>query len=182
MESKRNKAIFLDRDGVIDKLLYDHDRGIYSAKDMDDFELIPGAKDAILKFKEKGYLVIVITNQPGLTYGYIKEKDYDEINNFLKSLGVDDVFTCVHSPDAKCECRKPSPKMINDAAVKYDIDLSNSVMVGDNLSDIKAGKVCGKTVFIGNKRADIMNLFSERKIEPDGHFVSLIDAVDFILK
>lgn len=176
-----NRCVFLDRDGVINKILYDHDRGMYSAKDIDDFELLPGAKEAISKFREAGYLVIVVTNQPGLTYGYINKKDYEEINEFLKSLGVDDVYTCVHPPDAKCECRKPSSKMINDAATKYDIDLTKSIMVGDNLSDIQAGKVCAKTVFIGHKRMDIMNLFSESGIEPDGHFVSLIEAVEFFL-
>jgi D-glycero-D-manno-heptose 1,7-bisphosphate phosphatase len=176
----KNKAVFLDRDGVINKIIYDHDRGVYSAKNMDDFEIFEGVEKSIKTLKQKGYLVIIVTNQPGITYGYIDKKEYNQITEFLKKLGVDEVYTCIHPPETKCGCRKPSSKMLIDAANKYSIDLNESYMIGDNISDLQAGVVCGKTIFIGKKRADIMNLFSEYKVNPDGYFESLYEAVKVI--
>jgi len=174
------KAIFLDRDGTINKMMYDNDRGMYSAKDMSEFELLPNAKEGIKKFIELGFMVIVITNQPGFTFGYLKDEEVDEINRYLKKLGVTEIYTCRHPEKDNCDCRKPKPKLLLDAAKAYDIDLSKSYMIGDNISDIQAGKVCKKTIFIGKARCDICNIMVERDAHPDFITKDLLEAAQII--
>lgn len=157
--SRPQKAVFLDRDGTINKY-------VGFLKNIDDFELIDGVCDAIKLFHDKGYLVIVVTNQPVIARGEVSVPELEEIHRKMETLlgnggtFVDDVFYCPHHPDkgfegerpeykVKCRCRKPEPGMLYDAAVKYGIDLSSSYMIGDGESDIKAGEAAGcKTIRI----------------------------------
>ena len=148
--TEQKKAIFLDRDGVINK-------EVNYLSDPDEFELLEGTAEALKLLKEQNYLLIVITNQSGLARGYFTEETLSDIHNKMKRLlkekGVklDDIFYCPHHPKftGECSCRKPKPGMILNAQDKYKIDLKRSYMVGDTLSDIKAGKNAGcKTVFV----------------------------------
>jgi len=135
-----NIAIFLDRDGVINK-------EVNYLSNPDDFEFIEGSMEALKILKDMGYLLIVISNQAGIARGYFTEKDVKKIHekmiNILKENKVilDDIFYCPHHPDftEKCECRKPKPGMIFKARDKYNINLKKSFMVGDTLKDIEAG-------------------------------------------
>ena len=147
---EKKKAIFLDRDGVINKEV-----GYLS--NPDDFELIEGAVEALKLLKQKGYLLIVITNQAAIARGYITEKFLKSIHEMmikrLKQNGVelDDIYYCPHHPDftGPCDCRKPNPGMILKAELKYNIDLINSYMIGDTLNDIQTGKSARcKTVLV----------------------------------
>jgi D,D-heptose 1,7-bisphosphate phosphatase len=145
-----SKAIFLDRDVVINK-------EVNYLSDPNDFEFLPGSIKALKKLQDLGFLLIIITNQSGLARGYFSKetlnKIHDKMKRILKESGVvlTDIFYCPHHPDftGNCECRKPKPGLIFQAKEKYNIDLKSSYMVGDTLSDILAGKNAGcKTVFV----------------------------------
>jgi len=136
-----NKAIFLDRDGVINK-------EISHLSDPKDFEFIKGSIEALKLLKQKGFLLIIITNQAGIARGLFTEETLKAIHykmiKILKqqNINLDDIFYCPHHPEftGSCECRKPNPGMILKAQSKYHIDLTNSYMVGDTLNDIQTGK------------------------------------------
>ena len=140
----KNRTIFLDRDGVINK-------EVNYLSNPDDFELIENTIEALKILKDKRYLLIIITNQAGIAKGYFNEDILKEIHNKMNSLlkqynvFLDDIFYCPHHPDftGPCECRKPQPGMIYCAKEKYDIDLHNSYMVGDTINDIKTGLNAG---------------------------------------
>lgn len=163
-----NKAIFLDRDGVINEVLNDRVKFVNKPE---DFHLLDGVGEAIHTLNEANYFVFVVTNQGGIGLGYMKEKDlsdihqkmYDDLRVF--NAVIDETKYCHHKPDAGCSCRKPHPKMIVELAKKYNIDLSESYMVGDREPDILAGKYAGaKTVFVGTR---------EKSIASDGAFDDL---------
>ncbi len=151
----KNRAVFLDRDGTIIK-------GVPYLSDLNQIELRPNSVEGIIRFKEKGYIVVIATNQSGVARGYFDEQTVVEINNELKKMlnakgaAIDAIYYCPHMPEDKlkegeqpCSCRKPKPQMLLDAANKFNIDLKRSIMVGDTPGDILAGKNAGcKTVLI----------------------------------
>ncbi len=142
------RAVFLDRDGTINI----EKEYLYQSA---DFEFIPGAPDAIHLLNQAGIMVIVVTNQSGVARGYYTEDDvlslHRHIARELEQFGahVDAWLYCPHHPDGRgsyslpCTCRKPLPGMLQEAADRYDIDLENSVMIGDKLADIEAGRAAG---------------------------------------
>ena len=149
----KQKAVFLDRDGTINKYV-----GFLT--NIEQFELVDGIVEFIKQINESGYLAIVITNQPVVARGEITIQQLQEIHNKMETLlgekgvYVDDIFFCPHHPDRgfsgerieykiDCNCRKPKPGLLIEAAEKYNIDLSNSYMIGDSESDILAGKSVG---------------------------------------
>ncbi len=156
----RQKAVFLDRDGTINKY-------VGFLRKIEDFELLEGAAEAIGGINRSGYLAIVATNQPVIARGEVTEAELQTIHNKMETLlglqgaYVDRVYYCPHHPDAgfegeipelkiPCECRKPKPGMLLKAAEDYHIDLSESWMVGDGENDVKAGKAAGcRTALIG---------------------------------
>jgi D-glycero-D-manno-heptose 1,7-bisphosphate phosphatase len=139
-----NKALFLDRDGVINK----EKNYLYK---IEEFEFIDGVFETCRYFQSKGYLIIVITNQAGIARGKYTENDFEKLTNWMldqfdkKDIKISNVYHCPHHPDfsGNCECRKPKPKMILDAQKLFDIDLSQSILVGDKNSDILAGMNAG---------------------------------------
>lgn len=158
----KQKAIFLDRDGTINKY-------VDFLVDIKDFELLPGVAEAIKAINESGYLAIVITNQPVIARGEVTWDELQEIHNKMETLlgkegaYLDGIYFCPHHPDKgfegeipelkfDCECRKPKPGMIFKAAEAFNIDLSQSWMVGDGKNDILAGKNAGcMTTLIGTE-------------------------------
>ena len=149
----KQKAIFLDRDGTINKYV-----GFLT--DINEFELLDGVTEAIKMINESGYLAIVVTNQPVIARGEVSVEELQEIHNKMETLlgqagaYIDDIFYCPHHPHKgyegerpeykiECECRKPKPGMLFAAAEKYNIDLSETWMIGDGENDIEAGKNAG---------------------------------------
>ena len=149
----KQKAIFLDRDGTINKY-------VGFLRDINDFELLPGAAEAIRKINASGYLAIVVTNQPVIARGEVTFDQLQEIHNKMETLlgqegaYLDAIYFCPHHPDKgfegevpelkiDCDCRKPKPGMLVKAAEDFNIDLSQSWMVGDGKSDVKAGQNAG---------------------------------------
>ena len=135
-----NKALFLDRDGVINK----EKNYLYK---IDDFEFIDGVFETCRYFQEKGYLIIIITNQAGIARGKYKEEDYSILTKWMieefekENILISKVYHCPHHPDfsGECKCRKPNPGMLLDAQKDFDINLKESILVGDKNSDIEAG-------------------------------------------
>lgn len=179
------KAVFLDRDGVINEVCYHDEKGVYSATSVDEFKVLPDVEKSIDRLKDKGFVVVVVSNQPGVAFGYMNEKDVGGINDYMKKeLGVDGVYNCYHHPQftGECKCRKPKDGMIRQAAADFDIDLSESFIVGDNLADIHAGKECKETFLIARKKSvGLLNLIEERNVHPTHIVGSLKEATDIIL-
>ena len=160
----KQKAVFLDRDGTINKY-------VGFLRNIDHFELIDGVAEAIREINESGYLCIVITNQPVIARGEVTVPELNEIHNKMETLlglegsYVDGIYYCPHHPHKgyegevpelkiDCDCRKPKPGMIFKAAQDFNIDLQESWMVGDDENDIKAGIAAGcKTALISGKNA-----------------------------
>ncbi|MDD8057804.1 MAG: D-glycero-beta-D-manno-heptose 1,7-bisphosphate 7-phosphatase [Shewanella sp.] len=143
------KAVFLDRDGVINK-----DTGYVHS--VDDFEYIEGVFEACLALKEMGYLLVVVTNQSGIARGMYSEDDFHHLTEWMdwnfadKGVELDGIYYCPHHPEKgigeykqDCDCRKPKPGMLTSAASFLKIDLSQSVMVGDKADDIRAAHAAG---------------------------------------
>jgi len=137
------QALFLDRDGVIN---VEKD---YLCK-IEDFEFIDGVFDACRYFQSKGYLIVVITNQSGIARGYYTHEDFKNVSDWMleafkkECIDIAKVYYCPHHPNiSKCSCRKPNAGMIWEAQKEFGIDLAFSILVGDKLSDIEAGKKAG---------------------------------------
>lgn len=142
-------AVFLDRDGVLNE-----DRGYVHR--WEDFSFLPGAIDALRRLQQQGYLLVVITNQSAVARGLCSEADvlalHERMRAFLREQGIEltGIYYCPHHPQGSvsdyaiaCSCRKPEPGMILRAAQEHGIDLSRSLVVGDKLSDLEAGRAAG---------------------------------------
>ena len=136
----KNKAVFLDRDGVINEKRIDH------VKNIDEFKIFSGVGDAIKLLRDKGYLVIIITNQSAIGRKIISEKKLDEIHTELKNYlnqhdtYVDSIYYCPHTPEENCSCRKPKPGLLIKANNDFGINLEESYFIGDSESDLNAAK------------------------------------------
>ncbi|MFA6554495.1 MAG: HAD-IIIA family hydrolase [Candidatus Paceibacterota bacterium] len=140
-----NKAIFIDRDGVLNRKPREHDY----VKNFSEFFWNDGAQDLIKEFKTRGFLVIVISNQQGIAKGKVSEKFIEDLhkkmNEDLKTIGtnIDGFYYCPHLESEGCVCRKPSPGLLFKAEYDYKIDMSRSFMIGDSKSDIEVGDRAG---------------------------------------
>ena len=183
---EKNKVIFLDRDGVIN-----HDLN-YVYK-IEDFNFIEGVFEACRCFLAKGYQIIIITNQAGIGRGYYTEQDFSILTQWMlaefKQQGIDilDVYFCPHHPThgigeylQACHCRKPEPGMLLEAIKKYNISPEESILVGDKLSDIQAGKAARvERCFFVKTGHDLL----EQDIKcADGVFKDLKELASFLIE
>ena len=161
----KQKAIFLDRDGTINKY-------VGFLRNIDDFELIEGVSEAIKLINQSGYLAIVVTNQPVIARGEVTWEELHEIHKKMETLlgkdgaYIDGVYICPHHPDKgfkgerpeykiDCDCRKPKPGLLFQAAKDFNIDLNQSIMIGDSENDVSAG------LFAGCKRSMLLDGFKK---------------------
>jgi D-sedoheptulose 7-phosphate isomerase len=174
----KRRAVFLDRDGVINRAFV-RDGKPFPPPTPQELEILPGVAEALRELKSHGYLLIVVTNQPDVGRGKLSPAALDAMHDSLRaSLPLDDIFVCCHTDEDKCECRKPRPGMLLEAARKHNIDLANSYMVGDRWRDIDAGYNAGsKTILVDYG-------YSERPPdhEPDLRVSSLREAADWIIR
>ena len=170
------KAVFLDRDGVLNRVVVQDGRP-YPPATLAQLELLPGVRNACASLREAGYLLVMITNQPDVGRGTQTREAVDHMNDWLKNeLKLDDVRVCPHDDTERCGCRKPEPGMLTGAARDWDIDLSASFVVGDRWRDVEAGRRAGvRTVFID------CNYWEQRAQDPDRAVQSLAEAADWIL-
>ena len=172
-----SKAVFLDRDGTMAE-------NVNYCSSPDDFELFPSTGQAIKLFKDMGFKVIVITNQSGIARGYFTEDTLTKIHSkMMCELAKDDVqldaiYYCSHHPDDNCECRKPKPKLILQAAKDFDIDLAHSCMIGDFQSDITLGKAVNcMTMLIAKQKSEAHKGWID---QPDTIVPDLLEAAKIV--
>ena len=156
-----NKAIFFDRDGIINKERFDY------VKNVKELELFPEFPPLVKSLKKHGFLIIVITNQSAINRGLMTESSlheiHEKIQNHMKinSTSIDGFYYCPHRPDEDCDCRKPKSGLLFQAANDFSIELQSSWMIGDNDSDVTAGSNVGcKTRKITNLKS-LSNLVDE---------------------
>tara|TARA_B110000008_G_scaffold260360_1_gene280940 strand:- start:411 stop:935 length:525 start_codon:yes stop_codon:yes gene_type:complete len=171
------RAVFLDRDGVINRAVVRNGKP-YPPASLDDFELLPGVESAILALRMAGFLIIVVTNQPDVATGIQLQEVVEEMHGKLLSAGLcDDVKACYHTDADGCGCRKPKPGMLFEAAREWQIDLQRSFMVGDRWGDVATGKTAGCFTFF------IDYNYQEKGVEkPDAVVASLSQAANLILQ
>jgi len=178
------KVVFLDRDGVINRDSPDY------IKNWNEFEFLPGSLEALRLLSQAGFHLIVITNQSMIGRGMVPLKLLEETHRKLKdavaATGGDifDIFFCPHRPDEACDCRKPSPGLIQQACRRYGIDPADSVMIGDSAKDVLCGRNagCGTTILVrtGNGiRAE--KELADLKLRPDLVVADLLDAARYLL-
>jgi D-glycero-D-manno-heptose 1,7-bisphosphate phosphatase len=149
------KAVFLDRDGVLNLAVY-RDGKSYPPADAAAMTLAPGAAAAVAALRAAGYLCLCVTNQPDIARGNRSWENVGAMNARVKDeLGLDAVYTCPHDNADRCNCRKPKPGMLLTAAAEWDIDLTQSWLVGDRPSDIAAGQAAAcRAILIASAGTD----------------------------
>ena len=162
------KAIFLDRDGVINQERKDY------VKKLDEFRILDKTSDAINIIKNNGFLVIIITNQSAINRKLLSVETLNKIHEKLQSYlekydtSFDGVYFCPHIPSENCECRKPKPGLIVQAVTDFQIDLSQSYMIGDSETDIQAARNAGCKGILLKKDQTLLevvvDLFESEKI------------------
>nr|MCR5687218.1 HAD-IIIA family hydrolase [Lachnospiraceae bacterium] len=195
--SESHPAVFVDRDGVINSIVWNDDiEQLDSPMKVSEFEFLPGAPEALKKIQEKGYYIFVVTNQPAAAKGKTSLAALYDINTYMREslsdegVDIDDLFMCPHYPkelpESKekflirdCGCRKPKPGLIYMAMRKYNIDLSSSFMIGDSCSDVLAGTAVGlSTLFVGRLKCDMCRMMGD--VMPDVTVSDLSEAADVL--
>jgi len=179
-----SKVVFLDRDGVINRDSPDY------IKSWSEFEFLPGSLDALKRLTQKGYAIILITNQSAVNRGMISRSDLNSIHENMRSAvsahggKIIDIFFCPHTPDERCSCRKPQPGLIHQAQSRYALDIKKACMVGDSVKDIECAQAsgCGSKILVrtGNG-AEAENILILKNISPDYVAADLDDAANWII-
>ena len=169
------KAVFLDRDGVINRapIIEGLPR---SPRDIQELEIIPGVKEAVTLLFSSGFEIVVVTNQPEVARGFIYQDDIEKIHEEIaKQTGLKHFKVCIHDNKDRCDCRKPKPGMLSQAATEFNLDLKQSSLVGDRWKDIQAGQEVGcRCLFIDYE-------YCEEKPKPPFYRVtSLLEAAQII--
>lgn len=174
MITKKNKAVFLDRDGVLNQATIKNGKP-YPPTNLDEFKIIEDVPSALAILKDLGFLLIGATNQPDVARGTTTKGFVEAVNScLLKMLPLLDIKVCYHDDADDCYCRKPSPGLLLQAASDYNIDLTKSIMIGDRWKDIDAGKSAGcQTIWINRS-------YSEKSPIPDFTTTSLLQAANWI--
>lgn len=137
------KALFLDRDGIINEPIIKNGRP-FSPSRLAEVRIIPDVKAALMQFRKFSYLPVVVTNQPEVARGSVSLIEVERIHTYLsKELEIDNIYTCFHDDIDACGCRKPNPGLLFLAAKELNVNLKHSLMVGDRWKDIEAGQKAG---------------------------------------
>jgi D-glycero-D-manno-heptose 1,7-bisphosphate phosphatase len=153
------RAVFFDRDGVINRSVI-RDSKPYAPESVEEMEILEGVRDALASLRNAGFLNIIVTNQPDVASGKLTVETVEAMHRHLRNeLALDDIKVCCHSDADRCECRKPKPGMLRQAAREFSIDLKQSFMVGDRWRDVAAGQAAGCVNFFidygyGEKRPE----------------------------
>lgn len=168
-----NRAIFLDRDGVINKAIIQNGRP-FSPRNIDVFEIFPEVEETLRRFRDLGYMNIIATNQPDIARGLMSLETLNEMHDIIRAGSpIDDIFVCPHDDSDACLCRKPKPGMIIEAAKKWNIDIKSSYFIGDTWKDIHAGKSAGCTTIL-------LDRVYNQGLECDYKVDSLLQAIGIV--
>ena len=191
------RAVFLDRDGVVNELIYYEEAGIVDSPfTVEQFALVACAGEAISLLNRMGLKVIVVSNQPGVAKNHFSVHMLSRIDAKMKEeLSVcgallDGIYYCLHHPHAEnspyaksCQCRKPKPGLLLRAAEDLGVELAESYMVGDNLTDVQAGQAAGcRTILIGKPKCEVCHLMDSQGVRPDLIRENLLLAAKAILE
>lgn len=189
------RAVFLDRDGTINRMVYKPDFGLVdSPSNPAEFDLLPGIGEAIRAINEMGFLAIVVSNQPGIAKGKFSppllEAMTAKMHSGLAEAGarLDAVYYCLHHPEAvdetyrvHCDCRKPNPGLLKRASQEWQIDLSQSYLIGDGITDMGAGQAVGATTILLNSRKGyVYDELARQGVRPNCIVSSPAEAVEVI--
>ena len=186
------RAVFLDRDGVINPYVCNPEFGtIDSPATPDEFVLAAEVPQALKALHELGFLLIVVSNQPGIAKGRFSRELLEATTQTMNvECGglLDAVYYCLHHPQAvlpqyrqACDCRKPKPGLLLQATREWDVDLASSYMIGDGMVDIQAGKAAGvHTIFIGSRKCYLCEEFERLGVVPDFVAENLNAAAEII--
>lgn len=172
--------MFLDRDGTIN-----FDPGYLG--DPAKFRFLPGAIKALRRLREAGYLIFVVSNQSGIARGFFRDEDLERVHDRMgaaleaRGITLDGIYYCPHHPDDRCSCRKPSPKMVMEAARSYHVDLGGSFFIGDRATDIETGKNAGcRTILVltGAGKETRASLMPSQ--QPDHVARTILEAAEWI--
>ena len=175
---RKLRGVFLDRDGVINRALVREGKP-YPPATLEELEILPDALPALSDLKKRGFLLLVVTNQPDVGRGLLQHDLVERMNQLLSSaLPLDDVLVCYHTHEDGCECRKPRPGLLMQAAREWDLDLPKSYMIGDRWRDIDAGHNAGCITILIDRG------YNERASAKPPHVKvnSLREAADWILQ
>ena len=189
------RAVFLDRDGVLNAMVYNSEFGtVDSPASPDEFELLPGAAEAVRRVNELCLLAVVVSNQPGVAKGRftlpLLEATTRKLRQALAAAEarLDAVYYCLHHPRAllpqyrvACDCRKPKPGMLLKAARELNLDLGRSYLIGDGITDLCAGRAAGATtVFVNDRKCYYCEELARQGARPDYWVAGLAEAVAVI--
>jgi len=175
------KAIFLDRDGTIN-------RDIHYCREVEQFKLLPAVPEAINLLNHHGFKIIIITNQSAIARGYLTHEELAQIHNRMTDIlaesgvTINGIYYCPHHPDDKCSCRKPGTALFEQAVKEHDINIRDSYMIGDMVTDIKAGINAGcRTVLLADGSTTSAENLQDMSIKPDFIAENLLEAATWIL-
>ncbi len=173
----RRAAVFLDRDGVLVETTV-RDGIPRPPSDVRELEILPGVRRACERLRAAGFVLIVVTNQPDVARGTSTAEGVEEIHRALReSVPLDDVVVCLHDDADACDCRKPQPGMLLAAAMRWDVDLGASFLVGDRWRDVEAARRAGcRALFVDRGYAESI------ASEPDATVRNLEEAAEWILR
>jgi D-glycero-D-manno-heptose 1,7-bisphosphate phosphatase len=194
--TRRDRAVFLDRDGVLNDLEYNPDEGrIGSPLSAKQLRVFPYAGESVKRIKELGFKAILVSNQPGVAKRQLKYSEFEKMNQMVRDelarhgCALDAEYYCLHHPDAlvekyrlDCDCRKPKPGLLLRAARENGLDLGRSFFVGDALVDVKAGRAAGcSTILLGHVTTFLSRMIEEEDARPD-YVVSSLRQVPGLLR
>jgi D-glycero-D-manno-heptose 1,7-bisphosphate phosphatase len=168
-------AVFLDRDGVLNRAIV-RDGRPYPPATLDEFAILRGVPEACVTLRRAGFLLLVVTNQPDIARGLQDRARVDEFHEvLLRSIPIDAVYVCPHDDADGCDCRKPGPGMLLEAAREFGLNLGSCVMVGDRWRDVEAGRRAGcRTVFVDRGYSE------PAPAHPDAIVSDLVEAAEWI--
>jgi len=172
------RAVFLDRDGVLNRAVVKNGKP-HPPASVAELEIVPQAKTALQRLREKGYKLLVVTNQPDVARGVVSKENVEAINRKLSAaLDLDEVYVCYHADSDHCDCRKPKPGLLLNAARRHQINLAESFMVGDRWRDVEAGQSAGVRTILIDQGYDEKGPAQP----PNARVRSLNEAADWILE
>lgn len=161
----KNKAIFLDRDGVIN-----FERG-YTHR-LEDFQILPDLFEALRKFRAEGFLLVVISNQSGIAKQLYKQEDVEVLHEYLlkelqkAGIQLEEIYYCVHHPDvSRCICRKPDSLFVEKALARFEIDPKRSFFIGDKERDVQAAEKAGVKGILIHENTSLKTLYPQLSIQ-----------------
>lgn len=174
MTNIKKRAVFLDRDGVINEVVFHGSGKPSSPWKFEEFKLVPGIKKPLEELSSMGFYLFIVSNQPDISRGYIETGTTEKINTIIyEHLPICDMLICPHDDHHQCHCRKPKPGMLLDLSRKWKIDMESSFLIGDNWKDMEAGKAAGCITILLDK------LYNQA-VEADYRVNNLEDIVKLI--